>query len=271
VTIDWRLFIVATLQGTVHSYLAQHIMKRSSLWPTALASLVVVAAVVCYWWLLNPTLQTLVFPSEQSHSSIGERMFELARDGKCEELGLLLREEKRSHEFVNWRNAHDSNRSPLHRASGNGHVSCVKILLQQPEIDVNARNDDGFTSLLVASYRGHHEIVKILLQNPNILPSINNGDSQGYTPLLCACLAPHLEVLRLLIRQSTLDVNQSSGNGDTGLHMLSRNGAINGLKILLENPNVDMTKLDNDGATALDVALTEEVKNLLLAKIGSSA
>lgn len=204
---------------------------------------------------------------------IGEIIFTYARDGNCTELDTLLQGLKTTNKqqtLINWKNPSDRHRTPLHRASGNGHLACVKTLLQQPLIDINALNEDEFTPLLVASYRGHPDIVATLLHDPRILPSVNRGDLHGYTPLLCACLGGHLEVIRLLSQHQALDINGSSNNGETCALWASRSGHVQVIKFLTDLSNVDWMKADSEGQSPLSVARSEEIKQLLLSKINAS-
>ena len=68
----------------------------------------------------------------------------------------------------------------------------VEKLLQNPNIDVNAANDDGTTPLHVAAGKGELPIVNALLDNPNI--DINTKDLQYQTPIYLALINDHVEV-----------------------------------------------------------------------------
>ena len=54
---------------------------------------------------------------------------------------------------------------------GGGHLSVVKMLVSQHNVDVNARNDQNQLSLHVAASRGHTKLVKAFINdfdcNPN--------------------------------------------------------------------------------------------------------
>jgi ankyrin repeat protein len=54
--------------------------------------------------------------------------------------------------------------TPLIRASCNGHVDIVRLLVDA-KAQVNRQTEDGATPLYVASQNGHSEVVNILIRN----------------------------------------------------------------------------------------------------------
>ena len=74
-----------------------------------------------------------------------------------------------------------------------GHEDVVEILLGHPDIDVNARNPDGMTALMIACKQyGRTNIVKLLLQKPSRVDlSFQNND--GQTALWLVDANPFLE------------------------------------------------------------------------------
>jgi ankyrin repeat protein len=54
-------------------------------------------------------------------------------------------------------------RTPLHKAAENGHEAVVRLLLER-KADVNAKDNDGWTSLSWAADNGHETAVKLILK-----------------------------------------------------------------------------------------------------------
>jgi len=91
---------------------------------------------------------------------------------------------------------------PLFGASCEGHLHIVKLLLEQGA-DVNAKLNDGTSSLYFASRQGHLNIVKLLLEQG---ADINALTDDNLTALGHACLFAQLDVVRFLIARGA-DVN----------------------------------------------------------------
>ncbi|RYP54117.1 hypothetical protein DL770_010970 [Monosporascus sp. CRB-9-2] len=80
------------------------------------------------------------------------------------------------------------------RASNNGHLEVVKLLLDKgPEVDVKDKYG-GQTPLSWAARNGHKEIVQLLLDKGAEIDSKSNG---GQMPLLWAAEKGHKEVVHV--------------------------------------------------------------------------
>ena len=66
----------------------------------------------------------------------------------------------------------------------NGHEKVAKLLLEDSKIDLNVKDDDGKSALILAARNGNHRSARILLQNSNI--NVNVHDEFGQTPLILA-------------------------------------------------------------------------------------
>lgn len=177
----------------------------------------------------------------------------------------------------------DGGMTPLIRASQEGHTEVVKILLQNGA-KVNYQMDDGVTPLIQASLLGHTEVVKILLENGadvnhqrdslvKILldaGAIRNKDDHsrdrdsGVTSLFLASQAGHTEVVKALLEKGAR-VDLPSSNNWMPLHAASQNGHEAVVKLLIQSGANVNVKSDN-GKTALDVAKTQSIAQLLKEK-----
>jgi len=77
-----------------------------------------------------------------------------------------------------------------------GNKEKIEISLQQENIDVNQRDANGCTPLMIASRDGHREIVKMLLKHKNI--DVNLQNKKGLTALAEASRSGHNEIVKLL-------------------------------------------------------------------------
>ena len=146
-------------------------------------------------------------------------------------------------------------------ASNDGHHQVVELLLKEGA-DVNIQNNNGVTCLMVASNNGHHQVVELLLKEG---ADVNIQNNDGWTALMIASQNGHHQVVELLLKEGA-DVNIQNNNGVTCLMVASANGHHQVVELLLkEGDNVNIQ--DKDGWTALMVASDEghhQVVELLL-------
>ena len=54
--------------------------------------------------------------------------------------------------------------SDIHKAAENGKLSSIKYLVEQCRVNVEAKDNDGWTPLICASQEGHLDVVKYLFE-----------------------------------------------------------------------------------------------------------
>ena len=142
--------------------------------------------------------------------------------------------------------------TPLLGASATGHTECVEELLQHGA-DIEARDKNGDSALTLAAGFGHVNTIKVLLQHKaNTEVEGNNGRAA----LGCASVRGYEECVKELLQHGA-NINASDMDGDTPLHCAIHGGKIKNVGILLRQTEIDLTKKNNDGETAMDVAKKE--------------
>jgi ankyrin repeat protein len=128
-----------------------------------------------------------------------------------------------------------------------GDANSVKTILDKGA-DVNAKDENGFTGLIMASTRGDIVIARILLAKG---ADINAKEAKyGFTAMIVASIQRYIEIVKILLANGA-DVDIKSSNGDTALMVASGKGYTEIVKALLAK-NADVNIKDyKDGWTAL--------------------
>ena len=139
----------------------------------------------------------------------------------------------------------------------NGNVETAKCLIEKGA-EVNAKDNDGWTPLIMAARSGHIETAKFFVDNG---AEVNAKDNDGWTSLIWAVWFGHTETAKLLIENGA-EVNAKDNFGRTPLIWAASNGHTEAAKCLIEkgaDPNIKL----NNGKSALDLADNDKIKRLL--------
>jgi hypothetical protein len=145
----------------------------------------------------------------------------------------------------------------------------VLALLQTPDIDVNAPNDQGLTPLHLAAEFGRTETVNALLGVPGI--NINAANHFGDTSLHLAALNGRTETVNVLLGAPGINVNTANRTEDTALHLAAQYGRTETVNALLGAPGINVNAANEFGDTALHWAAADghtETVNALLGAPG---
>jgi len=130
------------------------------------------------------------------------------------------RANKKSHDFVD-----EFGRNKLHYAANNGILLKVEKLLNAG-IDIDAKDNNGWTALHFASQNNHFKTIKLLLEhkaNPNI------HDQQGNGPLWAAAMHANgkCDGVLLLLKAGS-DPNHKNKHGRSPLYLANtlKNGLV---------------------------------------------
>ena len=86
------------------------------------------------------------------------------------------------------------------------HNSIVKLLLEQPTLDLNLTDLDGWTALHLVAIKGNVEGARLLLADPR-LNTHNHKDNNGWTPLMTAIFHKNVDTVRELVAHQSVDLD----------------------------------------------------------------
>ncbi|XP_044147710.1 kinase D-interacting substrate of 220 kDa isoform X2 [Bufo gargarizans] len=117
-----------------------------------------------------------------------------------------------------------------------GNIAVLKTLLEKYK-DVDERNENGQTALMLAAEQGNLEIVQELLQKR---ANCNLDDVDNWTPLISASKEGHVEIVKELL-DSDANMEHRDMGGWTALMWASYKGCTEVVELLLSkgaNPNI---------------------------------
>ena len=136
--------------------------------------------------------------------------------------------------------------TPLMCAGYNGHEQCVKAWLRQAGADVNTRDADGKSALIIMILKGYYKCAELLVQAG---ADVNVVDKNGNTPLVCAARNGHGFCVNLLL-DAGADVNMAAQDKKSPLIIAVLKGYYECVGLLLR-AGADVNTADINGNTAL--------------------
>lgn len=149
------------------------------------------------------------------------------------------------------------------KSAEQGDLNAVSLFLNSG-VDIDTRDERGWTPLMISSFNGSEEIAMLLTHHG---ADVHAKDAAGYTPMHWAAFNGYYSVLKLLLEKNA-DVNARSNHGWTPLLQAATRGHLLACAQLLAG-RADINLTSNDGWTALHKAAANghtEVVKLLLAK-----
>ncbi|KAI8007481.1 Protein ACCELERATED CELL DEATH 6 [Camellia lanceoleosa] len=143
-------------------------------------------------------------------------------------------------------------RTPLYYAASMGDCRTVQRLLQLHTDIVYMSDQDGVSPLHVAAYRGHTNIIKEIIK---CCPDSGELlDLRGQNTLHFAVLGGKSSVVRYILETTELEglINQANNDGNTPLHLATREGNSWIARYLIWDERVDQRAKNNIGQTAID-------------------
>lgn len=189
-----------------------------------------------------------------------------ARAGQLKEVQYLLRQRTVD---INGRDDQDDN-TALMWACHNGFHEIVVALLKHKKVDVNYKNRDGNTALMLASeckvpvmsvqeflkqYKKpdnwNDVICEILVHGKVVVKCESPHDRDDSFHSVLGTLDDYERIVEELLKHDALDVNHKNELGNTALIRASDKGKVAIVSKLLQHSMVDANHQNNDGVSAL--------------------
>lgn len=154
--------------------------------------------------------------------------------------------------------------TPLMMSSFNGKEE-IALLLIRSGANVQAKDKQGYGPLHWAAYNGFSSVVKLLIEKKAVVDARSN---HGWTPLLQAATRGHLLAAGQLIAGGA-DVNLPSNDGWTPLHKAVASGHAEVVKLLLAKGAYRNAEYQ-DGTTPLALATKNKYENIIALLTASS-
>ena len=140
---------------------------------------------------------------------LNSRLFNACENGDVSTIQRLIEKSKNGGGKLNFNASDEADFTPLMYAAAGGHARVVRLLLQQPGIDVR-RTNNGFSAFMLACIGGYGEVVNAFIEHPDKLaqtvnqeiPFTNNGKTLRYTALSWACVNKHTALVSKLRAQT---------------------------------------------------------------------
>jgi len=128
------------------------------------------------------------------------------------------------------------------------------VLLDAPQIDLEAPSNNGDTALMIASYMANKPAVLALLEK-NV-----EVNKTGWTALHYAASSGNCDIIKLLLDKSAY-IDAESPNKTTPIMMAARGGQMAAVKLLME-AGADISIKNDQGMSAADFAVTHEFNDV---------
>ena len=135
-----------------------------------------------------------------------------------------------------------------------GERLALRVIHDDENTDINAKDGDGMTALQYAVIKGYQQLIDQLLAHQDI--EVNSTDGGGLTALHHSILEKNQQVVNALLAHAGIDANIKDGNGLTPLHHAVK-AYPDSLDRLLFHEAIEVNSQDGDGLTALHHAVLQ--------------
>lgn len=161
--------------------------------------------------------------------------------------------------------ANQRGRMPLHFAAESGSAQIITLLIDAGA-DVNVTDNNGITPLMVLAQHSRTDAAMKLLNNPEIDISIKDNDGR-----MAIDYATSNGLRELVAALSAKGEEHSDTYGNTSLHHACWKGQSEVVKVLLERDPDSVNKLNDDGESPLLLAVRQSNMVIVELLLGAGA
>ena len=143
----------------------------------------------------------------------------------------------------------------------NSIVVLESIIYGDNYVNINIKNTNKETPLIIAAKRNNIEFIEILLNNKNTLPNLQ--DINGDTALHIAIRNYYYDIAKLILLDWRTDVNVYNKNLETIVHLVCSKGDVELYKLLENYTDVDITRKDILGYTPFMYSMIKPDKYII--------
>ncbi|KAL7814629.1 ankyrin repeat-containing domain protein [Trichoderma aethiopicum] len=132
---------------------------------------------------------------------------------------------------------HRWDRTVIHHVAGQGHAEIAKILVEEGKIDIEIKDEDGFTTLYFGCIWGHHDVVKLMLDmgaDPHMGIKMDDPPEK-WSPLVAAIDDGYEKCVRLLLDKGADPNLPGPSPLGTALRYAAVKGHLNICKMLIDS------------------------------------
>ncbi|KAJ4974269.1 hypothetical protein NE237_007443 [Protea cynaroides] len=143
--------------------------------------------------------------------------------------------------------------APLIFVAQTGDTEALKTLIEQPNIDLDHQDDNGFTAVMVAAMEGHVGAFQLLVY---AWADVKLCNKSGETAITLSELNQNRDLFEKVMLEFALERGKRGAGGFYALHCAARRGDIAAVR-LLTSRGYDVNVPDGDGYTPLMLAARE--------------
>ncbi|XP_067653128.1 serine/threonine-protein phosphatase 6 regulatory ankyrin repeat subunit A-like [Haliotis asinina] len=138
-------------------------------------------------------------------------------------------------------------RNSLHLSCTGGHVDAAKYVLNQTSVDINSKDCEEMTPVMLAASHGKSEVFDMLIKKGADLSVI---DKNGDNILHWACRGGNVKIVNYILMQNIVDINSKGYKEKTPVMLAASHGKSEVFDMMMKK-GADLSVIDKNGDNIL--------------------